>query len=523
VIEIGQSVGNYVVSAKLGEGGMGIVYLAEHPVIGRKVALKAIHPQYAKNPEVISRFVTEAKAVNQIGHEHIVDVTDFGTTAEGDFYFAMEYLQGAALVDLIQNGPPFAVFRALRIGAQIADALQASHDHGVIHRDLKPDNIFLVPHGDDPDFVKILDFGLAKLVDPTGATPTHSTQVGLILGTPYYMAPEQCEGKAEIDHRADVYALGVILFEMLTGKLPFGGDSYGEIMVKQINMAPPAARSIVPELPPVLDAILFRALAKNPAQRFQSMSALRAALLDLDGYAASLPETRLEDDLSGRVRAAWPMARSDINLRPTPVTARADASTRRPRESTPYEGVGEIGEAGELNASVPPRSHNGRWAMLGVAALSTFVVLSTSAYRSPVASVVAVAHALSRPATVRLNFNSDPAGATVVRADGQVLGVTPLSTMVPFADVPQQYLVRKAGFRAKSVSLVPNLPSPVFAVLQADEPPQPPVLAAPAPPSDPIAAEHRPTARVHVSHSHPKITVPTSFDEDEALPPSIQE
>ena len=508
MIEIGQTVGNYVVSAKLGEGGMGMVYLAEHPVIGRKAALKAIHPQYARNPEVVSRFVTEAKSVNQIGHEHIVDVTDFGTTSAGDFYFAMEYLQGTALVDLIRSGPRFAVDRALRIAAQIADALQASHDHGVIHRDLKPDNIFLVPHGDDPDFVKVLDFGLAKLVHPSGGTPTHSTQVGLVLGTPYYMAPEQCEATAEIDHRADVYALGVILFEMVTGKLPFGGEGYGEIMLKQINMAPPAARSIVPELPLALDAILSRALAKDPAQRFQSMAELRTALLDLDGYAASLPEVGVEEDLSGRVRAAWPMARSDINLRPTP-----------------YEGAGEIGEADEPRGRFPPRGRDRRWATLAVVALSALVVVSLSAYRRPVAGIVALAHALGRPATVRVNFNSNPTGATVARAaDGVVLGVTPLSTKVPFSDVPQQYLVRKAGFRAKSVSLVPNLASPVFAVLQADPPPPPPPppAFAPAPRSAPVAAE-RPAQRVRASRARPKAPVTTSFDEDETMPPSIEE
>src|SRR6478735_3020949 len=187
---------------------MGAVYLAEHPVIGRKAALKVIHPQYARRLEVVSRFITEAKAVTQIGHEHIVEVTDFGTTASGDFYFMMEYLEGASLADVVHAGPRFAPDRALRICAQIADALQASHDHGVIHRDLKPENIFLVAHGDEREYVKVLDFGLAKLVNPSPeVTPAHNTKVGWVLGTPYYMSPEQCEGTVEIDARADVYAL----------------------------------------------------------------------------------------------------------------------------------------------------------------------------------------------------------------------------------------------------------------------------------------------------------------------------
>jgi tRNA A-37 threonylcarbamoyl transferase component Bud32 len=465
VIEIGQSVGNYMVNAQLGEGGMGVVYLAEHPVIGRKVALKVIHPEYARNLEVVSRFITEAKAVNQIGHDHIVDITDFGTTPAGDFYFIMEYLDGVALGELIQRGPRFAPERALRICAQIADALQASHDHGVIHRDLKPDNIFLVPHGDDPDFVKVLDFGLAKLVNPSpAATPTHNTGVGLVLGTPYYMSPEQCEG-IEIDHRADIYALGVILFEMLTGEVPFGGNSYRTIMLNQMTKAPPAARRIVPELPPALDAILSRALAKRPADRFQSMAELRAALLDPSAYAPSAADGR---------------------LRPAP----------RPRRGT----------------------------LLLAAGAAAAVVLTTTEYRRPVAHVVAAAHALGRPATVRVNFNSDPAGATVAREDGLVLGLTPLSTTVPFAETPQRYLVSKEGFRSTTVSIVPNLPSPVFAVLPPEAAPEPPALAAPQTmPAVWATAGRRPASRAHRSHDKPRQSIAASIDEDAVLPPSLEE
>jgi len=463
VIELGQNVGNYIVNAQLGEGGMGMVYLAEHPVIGRKVALKVIHPQYGRSHEVVSRFITEAKAVNQIGHEHIVDITDFGTTAAGDFYFTMEYLQGSSLSEVIQGGQLFSPERALRICAQIADALQASHDHGVIHRDLKPDNIYLVTHGDDPDFVKVLDFGLAKLIKPSPeATPTHNTKTGLVLGTPYYMAPEQCEGTVEIDHRADIYALGVVLFEMLTGQVPFGGTSYGTIMMKQVNEAPPSARSIVSDLPPALDAILSRALAKNPAHRFQSMAELRAALLDPSGYAA-----------------------------------------------------------GKASAGIRTGTRPRRWTAVAALAVSAAVVLGTAAYRRPVARAVA-APAPSHPATVRVNFNSDPAGATVAREDGVVLGVTPLSTTVPFGEAPQRYVVSKAGFHSKSVSLVPNLPSPIFAVLQIERASQP--LARPAPQATPAVwatAGRRSPSRAGRSHDQQRRV--TALDDDAILPLSNTE
>jgi serine/threonine protein kinase len=466
VIEIGQTVGNYIVNAQVGEGGMGVVFLAEHPVIGRKVALKVIHPQYARSHEVVSRFITEAKAVNQIGHEHIVDITDFGTTPAGDFYFVMEYLQGSSLAEVIHEGPRFSPDRALRICAQIADALQASHDHGVIHRDLKPENIFLVTHGDDHEFVKVLDFGLAKLVNPSAATtPTHNTKTGLVLGTPYYMAPEQCEGTVEIDHRADVYALGVLLFEMLTGQVPFGGNSYGTIMLNQINLPAPSARSLVPDLPPALDAIVSRALAKNPAHRFQSMAELRAALLDPTGYEAG-------HSASSR---KW---------------------TRFRRGTT-----------------------------VAALAVSAFVVFATTEYRRPVARVAAAAHALSRPATVRVNFNSDPPGATVAREDGKVLGVTPLSTTVPFSEAPQRYVVSKAAFRSKSVSLVPNLPSPVFAVLQADKPAQPPAMSGPGRESPRAVwadAGRRPTSRARRAHDQPRRPA-AALDDDAILPLSSEE
>jgi eukaryotic-like serine/threonine-protein kinase len=289
MIAIGQTVGNYRVTEKLGEGAMGVVFLAEHPVIGRKAALKVIHPQHARNAEVVSRFVNEARVLNEIGHEHIVQVTDFGRTERGDFYFIMEYLDGEPLSEWILREGPAAPTRALAIAAQIADALDASHRHGIIHRDLKPENVFIVPRGGS--FVKVLDFGLAKLLHGHTA---YETLTGTIMGTPCYMAPEQCSGRGMIDERTDVYALGVVLFEMLTGRVPFGGESHGEVLNGHINKRPPAPSSVVSSLSPVLDALVLRALAKDPAKRFSSMANFRAALLalGLDPVAGKTPSHR---------------------------------------------------------------------------------------------------------------------------------------------------------------------------------------------------------------------------------------
>jgi hypothetical protein len=466
MIDVGQSVGNYNVTAKLGEGGMGMVFLAEHPVIGSKVALKAIHPEFVRNAEVVSRFVNEAKAVNQIGHDHIVDITDFGNTPDGSFYFIMEYLQGETLSDLIKTDGHLSPARSLKIAAQLADALNASHEHGVIHRDLKPDNIFLITHDGVQDFVKVLDFGLAKL-NRADELATRNTRAGSVMGTPYYMSPEQCEGKVEIDHRSDIYSLGVILFEMLTGKIPFGGEGYGEILVKHITVPPPAARSIVPDLSPALDLILFRALSKDRRKRFQTMLELQQALLDPEHYASTEPATAIHDDLTGRVRVARPMTRTEINQRANVVSGPAQVVRLEP--STFRNSAGEIADD-----DVRPKKHRGRVALLmGVAAMTGMVATSLMVSQQG-RRLLTAAMAARKPATVRVNFNSDPESATVARADGTVLGVTPLSTEVPYGDTAIEYVIGKVGYVSKDVSIVPNLPSPLFAVLERAEPPKGP-------------------------------------------------
>ena len=242
---IGATIGNYKVVAKLGEGGMGAVYLAEHPLIGKKVALKVLHEEYSANQDVVGRFFNEAKAVNDIQHPNIVDIIDYGVVqtqqGPGFVYFIMEFLGGESLASCIQRESPMPPERAFSICMQVADALAASHAKGIIHRDLKPDNIILIQRGRERDFVKLLDFGIAKL---TGDQPgSRKTRAGIVMGTPAYMSPEQCEGKSEmIDGRTDTYALGIVLYEMITGRVPFIGEGYGEILVQHITRMPAAPR-----------------------------------------------------------------------------------------------------------------------------------------------------------------------------------------------------------------------------------------------------------------------------------------
>ena len=277
--------GNYRIVRKIGVGGMGAVYLAEHPGIGKQVALKVIHRELSANKEVISRFFTEARAANQIGNDHIVDIHDFGQTTDGEHFYIMEYIDGSTIAQLLSQFGILAPARVLHITAQLASGLAAAHRQGIIHRDLKPDNVIVVSRLGDADFVKILDFGLAKVLD----TEQKLTAVGVVLGTPQYMSPEACESKRDIDHRSDVYSLGILMFQMLCGRVPFQGESMGEVLIRQVTKLPPAPRAINPAIPPSVEQIVLRCLAKDRSARFQNMLELRSAVLAPEKYLASSP------------------------------------------------------------------------------------------------------------------------------------------------------------------------------------------------------------------------------------------
>jgi serine/threonine protein kinase len=287
---IGQTIGNYLVKQKLGEGGMGAVYLAEHPGIGKKVALKVLHSEFSGNAEIAERFFNEAKAVNNIGHPNIVDILDYGIiqSAHGQLmYFFMEYLSGQSLSGLLRTEGPLPPERALGIALQVADALSASHKCGIVHRDLKPDNIMLQTRGRERDVVKLLDFGIAKLTGDAASGTGSRTRAGIVMGTPAYMSPEQCEGKSSsIDLRTDVYALGIVLYEMMVGRVPFIGEGYGEILVQHMtqNPAPPSSFRLIP---PHVEAVILKALQKRPELRFPSMDEMMRAMADPVGYVES--------------------------------------------------------------------------------------------------------------------------------------------------------------------------------------------------------------------------------------------
>jgi eukaryotic-like serine/threonine-protein kinase len=261
----GEVVGEYVVDGKLGQGAFGTVYRGTHPVIGKQVAIKVLAHRYSVDPEITSRFVAEARAVNQIRHKNIIDIFSFGTLADGRQYYVMEYLDGEPLDALIERCGRLSLRDSLPILRGIARALDAAHAKSIAHRDLKAENVFLASDGDGV-WPKLLDFGIAKLLSEDSEGLAHKTRTGFSIGTPYYMSPEQARGK-DVDHRTDLYAFGVLAYLMLVGRYPFDGDDYMEILIRQLQDQPVPASTLVEDLPPAIDDAIAWLMAKDPADR----------------------------------------------------------------------------------------------------------------------------------------------------------------------------------------------------------------------------------------------------------------
>jgi serine/threonine protein kinase len=273
--------GRYRVIRKIGEGGMGVVFAARHTVIERPLAIKVLKREVMRDAGTIRRFVREAKAASRIGHPNIVDVTDFGQTADGLTFSVMEYIEGETLSQAIRHGAPFHIARALRIAAQIARALGTAHDKGIVHRDLKPENVFLLGRDGRPDFVKIVDFGIAKVAPAPGdANEPRLTKAGAVFGTPEYMAPEQAAGRGDTDGRVDVYALGVILYEMIVGRVPHRGETMVRTLAMQMldAIVPPTVARPDLGIPVEVEGVMMKALAKKRETRFQTMGELLDSL-----------------------------------------------------------------------------------------------------------------------------------------------------------------------------------------------------------------------------------------------------
>ena len=264
--------GKYRILSDLGQGGAGLVYRAEHVFLRKKMALKLLRPEYASQPEIAMRFENEARATSLLDHENIIRVIDFGRAQSGEMYLVMELLPGRSLFEELSNSGIPAVARALVITQQILSGLEAAHEHGIVHRDLKPENVFLVDRPSGGDLIKLLDFGIAKLERAT----VRMTTTGSLLGTPLYMSPEQARGETDIDARTDLHAVGVILYELLTGRTPYFGDNYNIVLFQIIRGEPPP---LPPTVDPALAAIVMRAIAPKRDARWPSARAMREELV----------------------------------------------------------------------------------------------------------------------------------------------------------------------------------------------------------------------------------------------------
>jgi serine/threonine protein kinase len=339
---VGATLGNYRILGALSTGGMGRVFRAQHEILGRPAAVKLLKPELSGNDELVQRFFNEAKAATAIRHPGIVEVYDFGYTEEGHAYIVMEFLEGKPLSRALKKVGRFAEWEAANIGRGIASALKAAHTKGIIHRDLKPDNVFLEPDLEGPTGstrAKVLDFGIAKLNDMHRGSGALKTQAGILLGTPLYMAPEQARAAADIDHRADLYSLGCIMFELLVGRPPFVAEGAGEIIAMQMFTEPVKPSIFVEDLSPEMENLVLKLLAKEPHDRPQSAGEVVAAF-DAMGVR-----------MSAELRTPYPnnsAAHRNVDLQSSGVRAKAVPSTQNKPVS--------LRELQATVATAPPRS-----------------------------------------------------------------------------------------------------------------------------------------------------------------------
>ncbi|MBN1207070.1 MAG: serine/threonine protein kinase [Myxococcaceae bacterium] len=397
----GAVLGNYQLERLLGEGSMGRVFQARHVRLGRQVALKVLRPQHALDGGFVRRFFQEARSVNQINHEHIVEIFDFVEEPErGHVFCVMELLRGQSLASVLSE-EKLSLARIQRIGVQVCAALGAAHKVGVVHRDVKPDNLFLVHRSGQADFVKVLDFGVAKILTSEG---TGNTLDGTIIGTPTYMAPEQAAG-LPVDHRADIYAVGNLLYEMLAGRPPFQAPAFGQLVVQIITQAPPPLPDTLASgepMPRALAELVLRCLAKDPADRPQGLEEVTTALLTLGAAPAALP----------------PVEDEEIPTRRT--LMKPDSWLLHPRLPVLLGGMALAMLAGALT-----------WSGLERLLRSGEAPAAASLASSPITLMV----------------RTMPEGARVVRVDtGEALGVTPLVKELPRAEASLGLRVELAGY-----------------------------------------------------------------------------
>jgi serine/threonine protein kinase len=392
----------YRLLRRLGEGGMGVVYEADHVQLGRRCAVKFVHPEIARNPEVSQRFLREARAAAGIGHPGIVQIHDVAVTSDGTHYLVMEFLEGESLAARLAREHRLPPATAVEIVGQTLGALSAAHREKIVHRDLKPDNLFLAGPPANPT-VKILDFGICKMDVGDGAT--RMTQSGAVLGTPFYMAPEQANAQPDIDHRLDLYAMGVILYECVTGRVPFTGENFTQIVMRILTERPVPPRTLDPALPPALETVILTAMAREREARFPTAGRMLQALAPFLG-ARSRVRSELEEEVppsvppgaAAAVPAPAPVPTPPVAHPPVPPTMKASAwqaATAPPAAAVPPT----------MPSAAMPRRAWLFWTVAGLGLVAALAGLALALFRDrqppPEESGIAGANRIVRTAPAR--------------------------------------------------------------------------------------------------------------------------
>jgi eukaryotic-like serine/threonine-protein kinase len=471
-LQAGDQVGEYRIEAKIGEGGFGAVYRAVHPVIGKLAAVKVLGRQFSSNPQMVSRFISEARAVNQIGHRNIIDVFSFGQLPDGRQYYVMELLSGTTFDKYLREQKRLTLEQAMPILKGIARAMDAAHAKGILHRDLKPENVFLVFDEDGHVQAKLLDFGLVKLLGE--ASGSHKTKTGTPMGTPYYMSPEQCRG-VEVDAHTDVYAFGAMVFQVLTGRVPFEGESAMDILVKHMSQDPPSASSLVPELSAEVDLALRRMLAKEPKFRPDTLGQALEELASQSGLSAGMSTPRLPPP-SGAIVSGPDVTASATSA--TVADVRADKPNAEPRPAQTLLGSESdvtpprasrtplvVGVGGALVlalvAAVALVSLRGPRAETSQAGLTSqpsspdaAAPLAPSGAPSGAPSVAPSVASKEDPREVSVTISGAPPGAKIALGDKD-LGPGPGPFKVR-AGAPVKLTISAKGYKPREVSITPT-------------------------------------------------------------------
>jgi serine/threonine-protein kinase len=470
--------GKYSIEELIKTGGMGSVYRGKHVLMDKRVAVKVLRPSLAVDDDVVARFSREAKAASRISHPHAVNVTDFGESENGVVFLVMEYLDGQTLKEVIKQDGAMSLDRTAEIVRQVAGALDAAHDQGVIHRDLKSDNIML-SQTNGGDWAKVLDFGIAKIQQPEGVRDIDITAANLVIGTPQYMSPEQCSQSGPIDKRSDVYSFGIIVYEMLAGRVPFTGESPTLIMMKQVQDEPPSISEARPDLPVAVAQIISRALAKQPDDRFQSAGELSQALAEAS--AASVVAAPVTVANSPVVAAADDLDEETIV---TPRQPLDEVTVVQPqRESAPlgYDAA----PLAQPPGAVPPVGAN-PWRILVPAAIALVAVFGvvflltrgSSQTQSPNANVVTQPGLVADPNSQPVQPTGPATGESERNIQSQPsLSPTPRSANVNAnagEQLPATTVNGNFGSNSNRNTNQRESPTPKASPKEEDEPPPPP-------------------------------------------------